>query len=81
MQVDKATLTSWADQLQQAHPHVPEGFIDHVLRLYANNPDVFNQVCEEHKLNAIPAKPRDSESMYDTTCCGNDLPWGEQIKD
>ena len=57
-------LKAWADQLQTLHPQLPQGLIDQILRNYSKNPKVFNEVCEEFKINPIDFKDRNYQPIY-----------------
>ena len=76
---DPVILANWTDQLMTAFPQLPRGVIDQALNQYSTNPMAFNAVCEEHKADPEAFQPleRSSQGVYDTTECGNDLPWGE----
>lgn len=75
--VDTSQLRLWAEQLKSMYPQLPEGVIDNALIQYSKNPVAFNEVCEDFKVNPIPAKERDNKAVYDTVYCGNDIPWGK----
>jgi len=70
-------LACWANQLKDMHPQLPVGVIDQVLRQYADHPDIFNTVCEEHKQTPFEPQTRSTRTVYDTTYSGNDIPWGD----
>jgi len=67
MKYGEEQLRKWSEELRQMFPHIPIGFLDHIVLQYAKHEDTFNEVCEKHKINPIPPKPRNTQSVYDTT--------------
>ncbi len=57
--VSDEQLMLWKDNLEKMFPEVPQGMLKQTLDMYKYNPEIFDRVVEQDKLNPFPEKPKE----------------------
>lgn len=57
--VSDEQLMLWKDNLEKMFPEVPTGMLKQTLDMYKYNPEIFDRVVEQDKLNPFPEKPKE----------------------
>jgi hypothetical protein len=58
--VSDEQLMLWKDNLEKMFPEIPTGILKQTLDMYKYNPEIFDRVVEQDKLNPFPEKPKES---------------------
>ncbi len=57
--VSDEQLMLWKDNLEKMFPEVPTGMLKQTLDMYKYNPEIFDRLVEQDKLNPFPEKPKE----------------------